>query len=204
MRRMKEWHETYRIILLLLHKVKCYCLFWSYWDRKMALIKKLNSVNLVQDSVISGIPPPFPRNSVKNTSHKICHHKKKGVSDQKYEFTIEFIKIGHKNHRYNVLQMRPTHSTSLNNGLHLLGSNGMHSVSCPHIQRVSEKALARTEKTVIMQWHGCCAILLHECAWAVNLFIWFITLWSNELLGALYTQDRPPYARGDTPAFQQL
>ena len=62
----------------------------------MALIKKLNSVNLVQDSVISGIPPPFPRNSVKNTSHKICHHKKKGASDQKYEFTIEFIKIGHK------------------------------------------------------------------------------------------------------------
>ena len=103
--------------------------------------------------VISGIPPPFPRNSVKNTSHKICHHKKKGASDQKYEFTIEFIKIGHKNNRYNVLQMRPTHSTSLNNGMHLLGSNGTHSVSC-----------SRTEKTVIMQWHGCCAILLHVCA----------------------------------------
>ena len=171
MRRMKEWHETYCIILLLLHKVKCYCLFWSYWDRKMALIKKLNSVNLVQDSVISGIPPPFPQKSVKNTSHKICHHKNKGASDQKYEFTIEFIKIGHKNNRYNVLQMRPTHSTSLNNGLHLLGSNGMHSVSCSHIQRVSEKALARTEKTVIMQWHGCCAIMLHVCAWAVHLFI---------------------------------
>ena len=98
----------------------------------------------------------FPQNSVKNTSHKICCHKNEGASDQKYEFTIEFIKTGYKNNRNNVLQMRPTHSTSLNNELRLLGSNGMHSVSCSHIESVRKSSCTHRENSHnAMAWLLC-------------------------------------------------